>query len=471
MPKSLKEKFISTLETHSMLKRGDKVMIALSGGVDSTVMTCLFKEIEDEYDLTLYVFHLNHKLRGEESDTEAAFVKALSDELGLKSFIKDIDVKKHAAESKLSLQVAARRLRYELLYELAAEYEIDKIATAHNSDDRVETVLLRLIRGTAGANIAGIPPVRDGRIIRPLIDIARDDIEEYAREKGIKYMTDSSNLSTKYLRNRVRLELIPHLAAEYNENIKESILNYSRVARLENDFINENVKVKYEECLIHSDSEAMTFSIERLRKVKEALLNRIITSAYYELAPYGETLSYSHVEKLKYFMNSEKPNLSYNLPGGVTASKSYDKLTFSSSDTLTLPDYEYTHTIGDTTEISGSAALTSAYVLSDTPLELLNEKSERDEFLDADTLTYPITVRNFRPGDVIRPLNMAGTKKLKDIFIDKKLPIPYRQSVPVLVSKDEIVLVHGVCVSDDHKVTERTLKAVKFTVLPLRAIR
>ncbi len=237
MKSSLKRRFLNTITKHKMLNKGDCVLISLSGGIDSTVMTYLFDEIRAEYGLTLYAFHLNHLLRPKEAEAEAEFVARLCDELKIEAFIKECDVWGYSARCGLSLQAAARNIRYELMNEIKSEHGITKIATAHNAGDRVETVLMRLIRGTAGAHISGIAPVRDMCIIRPMLDIFRTDIVEYARGRGIAFMTDSSNAKTVYMRNQVRLELLPHIRDNYNSNIDMSILNFARAARAEEEYI------------------------------------------------------------------------------------------------------------------------------------------------------------------------------------------------------------------------------------------
>jgi tRNA(Ile)-lysidine synthase len=466
MKSALKDIFLNTIKKNNMLIKGDSVLIALSGGVDSTVMTCLLNEIREQYDLKLYAFHLNHMIRKREAKREAEFVKGLCDDLLIRAFLNEYDVKGHAKKHGLSVQAAAREVRYRMLEEIKTKYKINKIATAHNADDRVETVLIRMLRGTAGANISGIAPVRDGYIIRPLIDAFKDDIRDYAKKNKIVYMEDLSNRDTKYLRNRVRLLLIPYLKKNYNDNIRESILSLSKVSAFENDFINKKVNVKYEGCLLKKTGKELTFSIKKLLNVEKAVLNRILTRAYYSIAPVGHTITFKHIEKISYILGANKPNLSYRLPGGVTVTRAYDELKFTSSDTLTSPYYEYEHSLNDTTGIKEAGLkVKSELVTGAGILDRINKKKDNEEYLDAGKLTYPLTVRNFKAGDTIRPLNMKGHKKLKDIYIDKKVPVKDRRTLPVLVSGGELVLVFGVVFSDRFKVTKATKSAVRFSLI------
>jgi tRNA(Ile)-lysidine synthase len=460
----LLDKFIQTIEKHKMLKLRDSVLISLSGGLDSTLMTHLFNDIRKKYDLKLFVFHLNHKLRPEEAKKEAKFVNGLCNELKIKAFIKEFDVKEYARENKLSLQAAARHIRYKFLNELREEYSIDKIATAHNADDRVETVLIRMIRGTAGSGISGLSPVRDGYIIRPIIDIFRAEIESCADEMKLEFMTDSSNLKTVYLRNKVRLELIPYLAANYNKNIKQNILNFSKVAKLEDDLIREIAGEKYDEAIIQEEDESVSLLIPVLTRIEKALVNRIITASYYKVAPQGHTLTYDHVEKIDHMINSKKPNMSYNLPGPIVAMKSYDVLSFSADNIADFTGYEYEHNLGDSTFIKETGITVNSELIKGADIdELIGNKEDNEEFIDSGRLVYPVRIRSFRSGDHIHPLNMKGKKKLKDIFIDKKLPVTFRHTVPIFVSGEDIFLVPYVCISDDFKVTADTKSVVRFT--------
>ena len=466
MKKSLKDKFLDTIDKYGMLNNGDSVLIALSGGIDSTVMTCLFNEIREEFNLTLYAFHLNHKLRAKEAEREAVFVKKLCAKLKIKAFIKEYDIRGYANEKKLPIQLAGREIRYKLIDEVRVKHNINKVATAHNADDRAETVLIRLLRGTAGANIAGIPAVRDGYIIRPLIENFRAEILDYAEKNKVEYVTDSSNLKTDYLRNKVRLELIPHLTKEFNSKILRSLFNFSTIATIENDYINENVKVKYEDALVKEEHGFISFSAKILKETEQALLNRIFLAAYYKLTTVGHTLTYKHIEKLNQILRNDKPNLSYKLPGGIFFNKNYDNISFSLGEVSAFSDYDYEHKLNDSTYIKETGlTVKSELIKSDNIADLIKRKKNNEEYISAERVTYPITIRNFRNGDTIRPLNMNGTKKLKDIFINKKIPIKTRCTVAVLTSGGEIILVNGVCLSDNFKVTDKTRKVLKIETL------
>ncbi|MFC1856301.1 tRNA lysidine(34) synthetase TilS, partial [Thermodesulfobacteriota bacterium] len=457
--------FLHTIAEHNMFSRGDSVLIALSGGIDSTVMTHLMNALREKYDLTLYAFHLNHKLRADEADREAEFVKKLCNELRIEAFIEEYDVATYAKEHGLSIQVAARDIRYERLNAIRTEKSIDKIATAHNADDRVETVLIRLIRGTAGANISGISPVRDGHIIRPLINSFRKEIAAFSTENKITYMEDSSNAKTTYLRNRVRHMLVPYLRERFNENIEESILNFARVMKPESDYLKKCADEVFSEEVTESSDGALAFSIKRLKDIDEALRSRIITTAFYKTAPATNPLTYKHVTKVDEIIVSDKPNMSYDLPGGVTLKKSYDKLMFTRTVPPLAQDYEYEHNLNDATYIKeAQVTIRSEVVSAEDALDLIKNKKANEEFVDTSALIFPINIRNFHTGDVITPLNLNGTKKVKDIFINKKITIDKRRTTPILVSNGVIFSIPTITLAETVKVTKGCKNVVKFTM-------
>lgn len=463
MKSSLIRKFGETIDENGMLTRGDSVLIALSGGIDSTVMTHLFCEIRKKYDLKLYAFHLNHKLRAGEAEDEAVFVKKLCENLGIKAFIREYGVKGYADDNKLSVQVAARDIRYRMLGDIRDEYNIDKIATAHNADDRVETVLIKMVRGTAGANISGIAPVRDGQVIRPLIDAYRSEIEAYAKENDISFMEDSSNLKTDYLRNRVRHDFIPYLKENYNKNIKEGILQFSKVAKDEDDYIGNKAKEIYCDALLHGNEREISLSIPALAGAEKVFVNRVLMMAYYHLAPLGKVITYKHIAKINYIIKSGRPNLSYDLPGDILVYKSYQTLQFT-LNTGDCVDYEYVHNLNGFTDIREASIRVKSERIEVTDFnEVINSRNPNEEFVDAVNLGESVIIRNFRAGDLIQPLNMYGhSKKLKDIFIDRKMPLVLRRTVPILTANDEIFLIPNICVSEKFRVSSETKYAVKF---------
>ena len=237
---TLVKKVRETINCYNMLKTGDKVLVGVSGGPDSVCLLYVLKELRDEYSLSLHIAHLHHGIRGTEADEDVMFVQAIGDSIGIPVHIEYADIPSHAKIEHVSKQEAARDVRYKFFNTVTDKICADRVALGHTADDQVETFLMRILKGSGPHGLAGIPPVRD-RIIRPLIGVFREEINEYLSEYDIRYRIDSSNLSAVYLRNKIRLELIPYLAKDYNPNIMHTLIRSLNILRDENIFLDEYV--------------------------------------------------------------------------------------------------------------------------------------------------------------------------------------------------------------------------------------
>ena len=234
----LEEKILQTIEKFDMLSFNDRILIGLSGGPDSVTLLNVLLSFKKKYNLSFFIAHLDHMLRGEESDKDVSFVKNLAQELGLLCEVKSCNLKEIVQKEHLSLEETAREYRYKFYYETAKKIQANKIALGHNADDQVETVLMRFLRGSGLEGLMGIPPVR-GKIIRPLIECSREEIEEYCQDHKIGYRIDSSNKEVVYFRNKIRLELLPLLSKDYNKNIKGIILRLRNIVSEASAYLNQ----------------------------------------------------------------------------------------------------------------------------------------------------------------------------------------------------------------------------------------
>ncbi|MEK7851319.1 MAG: tRNA lysidine(34) synthetase TilS, partial [Deltaproteobacteria bacterium] len=305
----LKEKAKRTITRYNMLSPGDTVLIGVSGGPDSMALLYLLNDINKEYTVKIKVAHLNHGFRKEAAE-EAEFVKKAAASLGLPAIIKSIDVPSIKERENLSAQEAARKARYAFFEEAASDAGANKVALAHTADDQAETVLMRLIRGSGPLGLSGIPPVRDmsgdcpylraacrrigtvpgtevtgqeAIIIRPLIDCSRKDVEEYISENDISYVIDNSNLKMDYMRNRVRMELIPFLEG-YNPNIKETLIRVAEISHRDNQFLEARAWEAFASCQGsgiggQGNNEGIAIAFKVLKDLHPALLSRILRKA------------------------------------------------------------------------------------------------------------------------------------------------------------------------------------------------
>ena len=244
--------FTDTINDYNMLKKEDKVLVAVSGGADSISLVLLLLSVKAKYKINIGIAHLNHMLRDEESLRDESFVKQFAQRLNLPFFCKQINVTAHAKSKKLSFEQAGRELRYKYFTKVADENGYTKIATGHNKDDNAELVLMNILRGSGPKGLCGIPPIREEVYIRPLIRISKTDILDFLEFKNQNFVFDSSNNDLIYLRNKIRHQLIPHLASEFNPEIIDALDRLSNILKLEENYLEEQTQTKYNNCVIHN---------------------------------------------------------------------------------------------------------------------------------------------------------------------------------------------------------------------------
>lgn len=396
-------KMLRFLREQEMVSPGDTVICALSGGADSVALTFAFYLLKEKLGITLEAAHFNHHLRGAESDRDEAFVRSFCDRYDILLHVGSAEVK----PGKKGLEAAAREARYCFLRGLSG-----KIATAHTADDNAETLLLHLIRGTGLKGLGGITPLH-GKVIRPMLTVTRQDVEEFLSEWCLSHIEDSSNETDAFLRNRIRHHVMPLLRQE-NPKIGE---NLSRTAlRLRRD----------EECLARQSDFAVLPGVEELKNMPSAIRSRVL--ADFLVRSGVKEPEDSHIAQTEALLHSEKPSARASFPGGVTISRNYDKL---EAVTEHLPLEEQVLTC------PGEIQLPGLRVICCPAEEILNEP---DVFTVCSTGT--IRIRSRRSGDSIRL--PGGTRSLKKLFIDRKIPAARRDQLPVLCDEGGILGVYSI---------------------------
>lgn len=451
----LKEKALQTIKKHSMLQEGDIVLIGLSGGPDSVCLSVILDEVRDNFNLSLHAVYINHGLRPEESGAEEAFCKRFCDSLGVGFHVEKLDVKGHAERNRGNIQETARELRYEVFEKAADEKKATKIALAHNADDQAETVLMRLIRGAGRKGLSGIPPVR-GKIIRPLLDIRREDIEKFLSGKQIRFVTDSSNLKTEYLRNRLRLEVIPLLKKD-NPSVTESINRTADISREEERYLEIATTKTLMRLITRKTDESIELFLTPLMNIDKAILRRVLRRALGEIGA-ERGIELVHIDDIIHLINESRSGDVITLPKGIRAIKSYS--------TLLLTKGEKTGIQPQDIEVPGTISLdeTGLTLISEL-LDKSTENNGRDvSAFDYDSLTSPLKVRKRKDGDFFYPAGFGKRKKLQDFFVDEKVPREMRDSVPIVVSGEDIIWVAGYR-ADDRFVAKEGTK--RFLVLKI----
>jgi tRNA(Ile)-lysidine synthase len=456
----LKVRILNTIKKYNMIQPDEKIILAVSGGPDSTALLYLMYNLRDELKCSLHIAHLNHNLRGEESDADAEFVKEQAQKLDLPITVESLDVK--SMISKESLESGARRIRYQFYEKVMSETHANKVVLGHTTDDQAETVIMRFLRGSGMKGLSGIPPVRDDIYIRPLIETSRAEVEEYLQSLNITPRWDSSNLSTEYERNKIRYELIPLLELNYSPNIKHILQQTADILREEDDFLTEQIQQAMGECINHQDSRSIDISIPDLKKHHIALQRRILRLAIESLLGDLNRYDFDHLASLIDLIDNNTGKI-ISLPRGIIAERVYDKIIIGlESFQQSSEPFDYIIGIPDEIEIP-DLKLSIRTVLSKSD-DMAYSKDKFQKTFDYDEIKGNLHLRNRRNGDRFQPLGVSGTKKLKDFFIDKKVPRSQRDNIPILTDGNNILWIVGYQIDDRFKVTTKTKTELNVTV-------
>jgi len=452
-----------TMRRYSMVSPRDSVLVAVSGGPDSVCMLHVLIELRNEFGYDVKVAHLDHQFRGEESQRDAEFVKELAGRFDVPCFTHEENVPRFLMSNAMSAQDAARVLRYQFLVKTSKLEYCQRIATGHNADDQAETVLMRVLRGAGPDGLAGIPPKREGTIIRPLLGCWRADIEDYLSERDLPYRVDESNSDTKYLRNEIRNELLP-LLKRYNPQIARSLAGLASIMADVSAHLERQTDLALPEVLKTTRVGQFILDLPTLAGYDEALKRSIFRRIFGSLRPDLPPLSSRHVEKLLGMLREGEVGASVELPDRARARLEHGCVVFSHGEGppraeergLTVPGEADFPEAG----LSVTAELVERSELGYCP----TEANEELAFFDWERLNGTLRIRSRREGDRFVPFGMEGSQSLKDLFINSKVAFSFRPSVPILCDGEGILWVVGLRRAARAPVTEDTR-----TVLAVRA--
>ena len=472
-------KALKTIEFSSMIKSGDRILISISGGPDSTFLTHLLYLMRPVLNLTLFGFCLDHMTRNGESAKDALFVEKLCRELDIELFRQKIDVQKWCRSNIFSFQEGARKLRMEKLLEISKENNIERIATGHNADDNIETFLMYLMRGAGARGLSGIKPV-SGKFIRPLIDIFRKDIIAYLDNKKISYCVDRTNIENIYFRNRVRNILIPFISKHFLKSFKSNVLRSINILKCEDEFLRRYSVAKLAEIASIKRSETGKYAalieipVLKIKGEARAVQRRIVLSAIEMTSGTLENISFKNIDDILRICSLGGESKIIQPEEKIRVFKIGSYIYFMNVDYIRLLPDEFKQFLKSNgkvdTEKSGKEIKVGTKVkLRDFNLglssELLkiskdkikfNEVKNTEAFLDCAKIKPPIKVRIWKRGDKFYPLGMQKEKKLQDFFIDSKIPIHLRKLVPVFIDREKIIWVGKYRIDNRVRITEDT---------------
>jgi len=433
--------------------REERLLVAVSGGVDSVVLLDVLVRLQDRLGLRLHVAHVHHGLRGKAADRDAAFVVAEAARRALGASVCRLDpAERRRGES---VQVWARTARYACLYAVAARVRASRIAVAHTMDDQAETVLLHLLRGTGPRGLAGIPPVRH-RILRPLLAVSRAEIEAYATSRHLAYRTDASNASDAYLRNRVRHHLLPLLAKEYNPQIVGSLAALAALMG-EDETTLAALAASLLAGVAREAGPALCLPVQALRVIPPPIARRAFQDAFQKLSRGQHALTRRHLEAVRRLFTREGV---VPLPGRCEARREGAVIRIGPS-AATAPGRsgKDSRAVGPAGEIPIRPGAWTRWSPLHCRVRLRRlvagaravRRAPWREILSPLLLEAPLTLRSWRPGDRFQPLGMSGEKKLQDFFVDTKVPRQERARIPLLVAGGRIAWVIGRRIAEDFR--------------------
>ncbi|NSW55483.1 MAG: tRNA lysidine(34) synthetase TilS [Armatimonadetes bacterium] len=455
----LETKLIAAVERHGMLSPGDRVLLALSGGQDSLALLHCLHRLGPELSIDLEAAHLNHGIRGEEADEDQRFVEALCEKWGVPLAVARVDVPAVAKRDGISLEQAGRAERYAFLRRVAAERDCRRIALAHTATDRAETVLMNILRGAGLGGLRGIAAV-NGEVIRPLIEVTREETAEYCAEHGLQPRHDRTNEDTgAHLRNRVRLELMPLLARNYAPGIEDCLLRLAKVVEGELEWTREAENAAYSD-LAHWEERGLGLLLAPLQEMPQGLARRMVRRAIGDVVGSLEGFTLQHVDAVLGLAAQGRTGARVQLPGGYRAERGYERLLMSTGCAMDEEPGPWEVTL----QIPGAVALPPGGKVCARTVPVPGDPracGACEAYLDFAAIGSTVCVRSRRPGDRMQLVGMSGSRKLQDLMVDRKIPRQERDRVPVVLnSRGEIVWVGGCGVSRTGAIHERSAAAV-----------
>jgi tRNA(Ile)-lysidine synthase len=502
----LESKVLDFIQRYSLIPPEEIVVVGVSGGADSVCLLHVLAKWRKRLGIKLHIAHLNHQLRGAESEADAEYVSNLADSLGIPITIDRQDVAAYRIERNCSIEEAARELRYAFLARVAKEVGANRIAIGHTRDDQIETILMHILRGTGITGLCGLAPcspmaydsqgmslraealsVAKGQrsnllVIRPLLDITREETANYCQEQQLAPRIDSSNLSLSFFRNRLRLQLLP-LLRQYNPSVDQALLRLADIAKEDNAFIEQQASELWDE-VARQENNAIYLDKKQLASLPIALQRQLLRTAVTRLAGDARDIEASHIEAARSLLN--KPaNKRISLPHGLICHGGYDELVIANPPSVIaseawqsqLPPCPFPPLPGEfPLKVPGKTVSSIWKVIASIVRERAASPSSRDALctskrtsqsnliadFDLHKTGTELFIRHRRPGDRFQPLGMSMPKKLYEFMVDAKIPRSWRSRIPIVCSPQQIIWVAGWRIDDRVKATEASKEILRL---------
>ncbi|MGL5068596.1 MAG: tRNA lysidine(34) synthetase TilS [Sarcina sp.] len=460
----MKKKILKYICENSMIEEGDRVLVALSGGLDSVCLLHLLHSLKQKLNIELYAAHVNHLIRGDEAFADENYAKELCESLDIKFFVRRVCVEDIAKDKGISTEMAGRDERYGFFNEIKDEFQINKIAIAHNANDQAETLIMRIMRGTGLEGLVGIRPVRDEIYIRPILSLTREEIENYCEVNLLHPRIDKTNLEEVYSRNKVRLKAIPFIKDNFNPDIINTLNRLSHTAMVDSEFIEEVVNEKYKAfCLIKNGRAILD---KNKFSEKEAILTRMIRKALMEVSGAFNNFELKHIYDV-IALQKGATGKRISLTNEIIASNEYGNIIIARENSIkNLVSDELIKL--DVASLIKEKVKKISFNSYDFIFEVVENNGKMD-FKNTNEKYFSfegiqnISLRTRKNGDKIVPFGFKGTKKLKEIFISSKIPQEKRDFIPIIDFDGEIAWIVGIRNSELFKINRHNSKLVKIS--------
>ena len=461
-----------TIRKYKIFSEGDGVLLGVSGGPDSIALLYSVVELEEELGLRLAVGHVNHGLRRGEAKKDALFVRGLAEKLGIPFHLTELELPgKLAKVGGGNLEDWGRRERYGFFASTAERLGFYKVATGHTRDDQVETVLMWLLRGTGRRGLSGMPMMRPldpwGRdasiwLVRPLLEFSRQEILDYLEDRGVSYRLDATNFDRRLMRSWIRQDLLPYLRGRVGIGIDERLAHLADILREEERVLDGAVQSASERS-VGKDGLCRRSFLQEEKGIQRRLIRGWLGSHSTALA----SLEFRDVEAVLSFLEGGKPQGRLSLPGGWDLVRKYDLIRIEGPKTGAAACSRYRYSLPPEGDLVIPEARMKVESTRMTHLFPNRPSTSLEALFDSAYLPRPLTVRNFHPGDRFRPLGMTGHKKVKDLFIEKKVPVALRRRLPLILCGEEILWIPQCGRSDFAKVSRGTKEILRVRLTPL----
>jgi tRNA(Ile)-lysidine synthase len=487
------------IRRHALIQPDEVLVVAVSGGADSVCLLHLLAGWQRELGIKLYIAHLNHQLRGVDSEEDARYVANLTSRLGIPIIVNRRDVAAYKTERSCSIEEAARELRYDFLARVASDVGANRVAIGHTRDDQIETILMHILRGTGTSGLRGLEPcspmpyskgmsLRAQRsnlsVIRPLLELTREETMSYCQEHQLEPRIDSSNLSLSFLRNRCRLELLP-LLREYNPNVDQALLRLAEIAKDDSSFMEQQAFQLWDK-VTRQEDDAVHLRKEKINALPVALQRQLLRLAIAKVLGNTRDIEVNHVEAVRSLLTKPVGKM-ISLPHGLTCWGEYDEVVIASGFPVIarhpehkrrnlpkqsqLPPCPFPSLQGEfSVKVPGETLLPGWRVMASIAQERGGSLSLRGtkcrsnliaEF-DLHQTGAELFIRQRQPGDRFQPLGMNMLKKLQDFMVDAKIPLSWRKRIPLVCSPRQIIWLVGWRIDDRVKVSEATKEILRL---------